>query len=187
MLQIGFALGLAAAQISQMPFPVQFAKSLVGRSVTVCIDGRKVERTFAGKLGFRTLKGTGVSVCANVRGPIRMGQFFQVRAISSKKAGGNIAKAGSIVARCFALAQSPDECAGLQLAVWEAIEDGGAYADFGSGRFMARANPAVLSYAAQFYQASSQGGDSTFLGTGNGSGQSQLTVGVQTAPVPPPP
>jgi hypothetical protein len=170
-------MGLGGAAIGQwLPFQVQFARQIVGQSVQVCLDGWKVENTFAGKLGFRTRTASGLSVCANVRGPVSRGQKFVVQPQRSGKVGGNLALAGSIVASCFVLAQSPDQCAGLQIAVWEAIEDGGASPDFGNGRFRVRANAGALAYAAQFYQASRRPGDALFLNTLGGPGQSQLAV-----------
>jgi len=145
------------------PFQVQFARSEVGRDVVVCIDGQKVERTFAGKLTFRDQNHTWQSVCADVRSPIRHGEIFTVRAFRASKVGGNIALAGNIVAKFFKSAQTPDQCAGLQIAVWKAIEDGTEQADFGSGRFQVRATQSVLAYAQQYYQGIGEPGEAIYI------------------------
>lgn len=145
------------------PFQVQFMRSQVGREVVVCIDGQKVERTFAGKMSFRDESHSWQSVCADVRSPVSEGQVYAVRAVGTQKYGGNVAKAGNIVARFFAGAQTPDQCAGLQLAVWKALEDGTPQADFTSGRLRAQAGSAVIAYAQQYYQAIDTPGNATFL------------------------
>ena len=75
----------------------------------------------------------------------------------------SVVKAGNIVAANFKDAQSADQCAGLQLAVWEAIEDGGDQPDFLGGHFQAGANPSVMAYAQQYYQAAGQKGNALFL------------------------
>lgn len=175
----------AAAAIGgqAQPIPVQFARSLVGRSVTVCLDGVRVKTTFAGKLGFRDARGVWQSVCADVRAPLSAGTHFAVRPMSTSQAGGNVVLAGNIAARHLREATTADQCAGLQLAVWEAIEDGGASADFGSGRFQARATLAALALAQRYYQASGEPGDAIYLQAGGGpgqgeGGQSQIAVAV---------
>ena len=89
--------------------------------------------------------------------------------------GGNIALAGNIVSHFFAVARTADQCAGLQIAVWEALEDGGVQPEFLSGHFQVHAGDAAIAYAANFYQAAGQDGDALYLQTGDDGGQSQLT------------
>lgn len=163
--------------ITGQPFVMQYTKPVSGDMVTVCLDGRKVETLFAGKLMIRDRYESRYSVCGNVRGPVHNGQFFRVRSYSTAKLGGGYAIAGNIVAKFFKAAQTPLQCAGLQLAVWEAIEDGGKHADFGSGRFMAKDNDPALEYAEAYYeQGIGEQGDALFLGTEDDEGQSQITV-----------
>jgi hypothetical protein len=177
--QLLLATGFAAATMASAPQPirVQFAKGVTGQNVTISIDGKTPRTTFAGKLGFRSQTSSWQSVCADVRSPIRGGQFFSLRPMSSLKAGGRIALAGNIVAKYFNAAQTPDECAGLQLAVWEAVEDGGIHANFGAGRFRARATTAALDFAQDFYEAIQDAQqEAAFLqSAGGGGGQSQLS------------
>lgn len=163
-------------------FAVQFTQSLTGRTVRVMLDGRTVKTTSAGKLFFRDARGAGVSVCADVRAPIARGMTFGVVPYRSSTVGGGIAKAGNIVAKWFRSAQSADACAGLQLAVWEAIEDGGARPDFAGGWFRAEAGPVAIAHALQYYAAIEEPGDALFLQAGqggpggSGGGQSQITT-----------
>ena len=178
MIRAWIALGLAVNFI-QGPnvFQVQFGGHVTGRTVAICLDGRTVKNSYAGKLSFRDSRRAWTSYCANVRGPVRQGQIFPVRELSSKKAGGSVAIAGNIVAKYFKLAQNADQCAGLQLAIWEAIEDGGLKPNFAAGRFQARASLAVMANAEEFYQAAEAPGEALYLQTGNGGGgQSQITM-----------
>ncbi len=81
------------------------------------------------------------------------GQICTIHPANSVKVGGRVAAAGNIVSRFFSRAQSADECAALQLAVWKVLEDGPGEADFGSGHFQAMANSSVISLAQQFIVA----------------------------------
>jgi hypothetical protein len=173
---IAFAQG---AEIQQQPIPVQFARSIAGQSVTVYLDGWQVKSTFAGKLGFQDRLGSWFSVCANVRAPMARGQAFYVHPKLSASMGGNFAKAGNIVAKYLATAQTPEQCAGLQLAVWEAIEDGGAKADFSGGKFMARGSANAITYAEMYYAsvaALDEETDPVYLEPATAAGQAQLTT-----------
>jgi hypothetical protein len=177
-------LSLAAA-IAQQPVPIQFAHSLRGRPITVIVDGR-VERTFAGKMGFRDQNHEWSSVCADLRSPVSEGQTFIVRPLHSSKVGGRYARAGNIVAKYFNAAQTPEQCAGLQIAVWEALD---------GGNLTVTAEPAVLQYAHLYYLAASEPGDALLLATGAAAaertpattdalattGQAQLTLPSSTA------
>ncbi len=173
---------------------VTFGSSGTGKSVQVVLDGR-VEPTYAGKLRFETDKGTWESVCADVKSPIFTGQSFPVKPESSIRHGGNIAKAGRIVAKYFNSARTPEQCAGLQIAVWTAIEDGSKKPDFVAGRFHVEADPVSLKYAAKYYQAANekspacerfgkagvaappekQQGNANLMETGPNGGQAQLS------------
>ncbi len=160
-------------ELPNQPIRVQFAQSGLGRSVTVIVDGR-AKNTFAGKLNFREQNRSWQSVCAEVNKPISAGQFFTVRPVNSQKVGGNVALAGNIVAKHFNSAKTADQCAALQLAVWEAVEDGGKTPNFMQGRFRAMASPAVLHHAEDFYQAIIEAKAAAYLETAQG-GQGQLS------------
>ena len=65
----------------------------------------------------------------------------------------------------------------MQLAVWEATEDGGEQADFNSGRFSASASPAVISFAQHYYDNADPNGDALFLeASSKAGGQGQVTI-----------
>jgi hypothetical protein len=167
----------SASLSGQQAFPVRFAHAEIGRNVRICLDGRTFESAFAGKLRFQDETHSWLSVCADVRSPITEGQFFAVKARGSADLGGNLTKAGNIVARWFSAARTPDQCAGLQIAVWEAIEDGDARPDFLGGRFQVIASPAVMAYAQSYYQSIGQSGNATYLQTTAGAGGGQTGGG----------
>lgn len=170
------ALALAATvALANDTMVVRFARALHGRNVTVCLDGTHVKTAFAGKLGFQSETSSWATVCAAVRKPITNGQFANIKPRYTDEIGGNMAKAGNIVAKYFNEAKSDDECAALQIAVWEAIEDGGSKANFQGGKFQVLADPGVLALAQGMYGAADQGGSAALLQAGNGT-QDQITV-----------
>lgn len=170
--------------LAWQPFTAQFVHSALGRPVTICLDGQKVEQTFAGKMCFRDRTGVWYSVCADVRSPVAAGQVCTLQPVNPAKVGGGMARAGAIVARCFRDAQSADQCAGLQLAVWKAIEDGGDYPDFASGALQARASASVIGWAQQYYLigmspaagAALQSGQAGAAAGGAGAGSSSILL-----------
>jgi hypothetical protein len=152
---------------------VRFVRGTTGKEVKVLVDG-KIETSFAGKMGFQDAFHSWQSVCADVHSPVKDGQFFRVVARNSEAVGGNIAKAGRIVARYFAEAQTPEQCAGLQIAVWEAIENGSDELNFTQGKFQVQADDETLSYAAKYYTAAQMAG-----GAGGGQGSAPAAGGGQ--------
>ncbi len=171
------ALGLAflSAQYGTLePMKVQFNQALMGKAVVIMIDGH-VKQSFAGKMSMRNANSSWHSVCADVRTPIANGQYFDTHPIDSAKLGGKIEMAGNIVAAYFYEATSPAQAAGLQLAVWEALEDGGKTPDFNDGAFQAPgADPIVLTYAQTYYGAVQKRGHAAFLRGEPDLAQSQL-------------
>ncbi|HSI72801.1 MAG TPA: hypothetical protein VK934_06450 [Fimbriimonas sp.] len=175
MIQALVTLGFATGSLLAQPFPVKFARELSGRGVLVSVNGAAPHAGFAGKLAMQAQNGrTVASVCANPGAPVVMGQVFPVRRLSSRWIGGRIAGAGNIVSKYFMQAQTADQCAALQLAVWEAVSDGGPLPDFEGGRFQAGSTDTIMELAAQFYDAFGEPGDAIFLQTGEGGGQDQL-------------
>lgn len=170
---IAFAAAMASAP---QPIQVQFVRGVTGQNVTISIDGKGTKTTFAGKLGFRDVNRTWQSVCADVRSPIAGGDTYLVRPMSTTKMGGRIQMAGNIVAKFFNFARTPDQCAALQIAVWEAIEDGGDHADFRNGRLRVRTTQQVLDLAHDFYEAVREANEAAFLQSEQGGGQGQIST-----------
>lgn len=108
--------------------------------------------------------------------------MFYVQPYNTSTYIGNIRKAGNIVAKYFNEAQTPEQCAGLQIAVWEALEDGGSSPDFFSGKFQVQADPASIVYAEHYYTAVNTPGQATMLQSTSGMAQSQIIPQV-VAPI----
>jgi hypothetical protein len=178
MIQVFAFATIVHALTPSQPFVVQFGAAAMGQPVTYCLDGRKVESGFAGKLNFRDASHSWQSVCGAVRHPVMNGQYFPVRVWNTQLLGNNVTIAGNIVAKYFNSARTAEQCAGLQLAVWEAVEDGGKQPDFAGGYFQARASQGAMGWAAQYYQAAGDSGNAAYLQTGDGGGQSQFTTRV---------
>jgi hypothetical protein len=166
---------IAHAAAPHMPVAVQFVAQVSGKTVAICIDGGRVHKTFAGKLGFRDKNHAWTSVCAAVRKPIVTGQYTGFRVRDSRRANANVPKAGNIVARFFDEAKTPAQCAGLQLAVWEALEDGGRTPNFSAGRFQAQSDPEVMDYGLTYYTAIAEEKSAVYLESASGKSQSQLS------------
>jgi hypothetical protein len=168
--------------VASIPQPtlVRFQVSEIGRPVTLVIDGQ-TEHTFAGKLGFQDRDSSWQSVCADVRSPIRKGQFFTVLPVQSATVGGNIAKAGNIVAKYFRFAQTPEQCAGLQIAVWKTIEDGPDSPNFLGGHLRVRADAITMTYALQYYQGADEDGNALFLQSTGGTNAEEMGTAVARA------
>ena len=156
--------GSGNAKANVKTVPIRYVRSDIGTTVTISLDGGRDQPEYAGKLGFQQGNRAWQSVCANVRSPMG-GAAFPVKLLSSSKFGGNVAKAGNIVSACFNYAHTPAQCAGLQVAVWKALEDGTTQADFSSGHLRVSASPDVMSYARQYYKASGKKGEAVYLQT----------------------
>lgn len=155
-------------------YVMQFVRSVCGKNVTVMIDG-KVEVTFAGKMGFRGPNSSWLSVCGDIRTPVCEGQFCEFAPRDTSAVGGNMAKAGNIVAKYFNAAKTREQCAGLQIAVWEALEYGDAALANPNGCFQVQADQATLAYAEKYYSAADDSGHATCLGSPNRAFQTQVT------------
>lgn len=169
-------LSMLADLTSPKVITVQYATALAGRTVYVSIDGGRPKAEFAGKLGFRDRNNSWPSVCADVRSPVSPRQFFPVQVLRSSKVGGRVAMAGNIVAKYFKSAQTPEQCAALQIAVWEALEDGNREPEFMRGRFQVDAGTDILGWAFKYYKGSEEEGDAAFLPADGGGGQGQITI-----------
>lgn len=151
--------------------PIQFMGGTTGKLVSVRVDGQ-IEQTFAGKLQFQDENGRQwLSYCAGIRSPIGDGQSYGVRTIPTSKAQGNVPLAGRIVSLNSKNAVTDSQCAGLQIAVWEALEYG-THAMGQNSSLRVFTDPVTLNYAHQFYLAAIQtppGGGTSGGGAGAGA------------------
>jgi hypothetical protein len=168
-----------ATQFGEMP--IQYVGPVSGEMITIQIDGR-TEQSWAGKLQFQDENGRQwSSYCADLRSPIMEGQGYGVNIIAATKGGGNVPLAGKIVSLGFNKARTAAQCAGLQIAVWEALEYG-RHAIGNRSNLKVDANPETMNYAHQFYLAALQapvggGGSGAGVGAGAAGGQQQQSGG----------
>ncbi|MCE9559867.1 MAG: PEP-CTERM sorting domain-containing protein [Armatimonadetes bacterium] len=155
----------------------------VGNGQSVGITYNSVtSTTFAGKLNFtnNATSSTFSSVCCDIDHHISGGQTYACSQLSSAAFGGGIQLAGNIVAAVFGSAATNEQCAGLQLAVWEATYDGtsnGGVADFSNGIFGASITGSLLAQATTYYSSVSVAGDAIYFRPSPlDGGQAQLTV-----------
>ena len=91
----------------------------------------------------------------------------------------NLGKAGTILANNQAGAITAAQQAGLQLAVWEAIYDGGATFDASNAGFKAQnVSSEILGFASQYYAtySTTPTNSVTYFGSTGAGGQSQMTA-----------
>lgn len=174
---VAAALG-AVAISSATPYDVKFKGTDLGKSVSITFFG-STKNVFAGKLRFQAMPAGAqfLTVCADLAHSIYGGQIYKVENKFSAASPLGVQKAGNIVADKFAGANTADKAAALQVAVWEALYDGGSAPSFTSGNFCLNgASSSFKSLAASYYSAISKSGNALYLKTTTNTGQSQLTV-----------
>lgn len=159
---------------------------------TVDISGTHYNGSvFAGKLNFSNPGNTlGLgelfqTVCVDLDHTLN-GNSFPVDLIDSNVQGGGIKLAGNIVKAFFAAAgSSNNNCAALQLAVWEAVYDGaddiannGAAPDWSHGEFKTSASATIKAQAATYFAAITTPGGAYYLKPNPQTthGQGQMTL-----------
>jgi len=106
----------------------------------------------------------------------------------SQNGSSNQSKAARIIAKYFDVADTKDKQAGLQLAIWSALYNGGtAFSAVGPTFKVSNINNSSLNYAAQYFGAANQGASLnkvvTFYQTSAQGGQSQMTVTTVPEPM----
>lgn len=119
------------------------------------------------------------SVCAEL-GSTLDGNFHQYTISMAGAGNTNVDKAARIVARHFSSVVDNTTAAALQLAVWEALYDGGATFGGASGNFQIVGPTAALADAQNFYSAIDTPGVARWYVSTEGGSQDQF------APVPEP-
>ncbi|MCE9557630.1 MAG: PEP-CTERM sorting domain-containing protein [Armatimonadetes bacterium] len=173
-----FSAMIAAVSSNASLYDVKFLGTGAGKSVGITINGSN-KTVFAGKLNFKK-NPSGPSfqtVCADLGVSISGGAVYGVTSSFSNVGTTAVKKAGNIVGASFNSANSNDDAAALQLAVWEALYDGASAPSFSSGNFKTSASSSVKTKATAYYAKISQAGNALYLkATPTGSGQSQLTA-----------
>lgn len=173
-----FAAIIAAASANASLFDMKFVGTGAGQGVGIVFNGSN-KNVFAGKLNFKKMPSgpTFSSVCADLGNLITNGQTYGVNSKLSTADSAAVKKAGNIVAANFTSANSNENAAALQVAVWEALYDGASAPSFSSGSFKANLSTSVRAKATAYYNSITTPGTALYLKTTqNNCGQSQLTA-----------
>lgn len=146
----------------------------VGLGKSVTLSGAYNGSVFAGQLHFSDAKfGNLTTYCVDLFNQIRTGMTYPVVLKDSTTAESGYKRAGNIVAAAAGQAKSADAAAGLQLAVWKTLYDGGS-TNWSTGKVRVQASGSVMNYANKFLCYSSQLGKANFYQTTTCVGQSQM-------------
>ncbi len=151
-LRLVFALLLGAIANFAMA-NLTFVNTGAGQVVNITYNSSSRD-VFAGKLNFMKGSSSLQLVCGDLDHFISGGQSWNCSEVIASAVSVAMGKAGSIVGQGFAGAISNDDCAGLQLAVWETVYDygtNGLTPDFSNGNFKTNAGGSVLAAANSYY------------------------------------
>lgn len=154
-------------------------------SASISVNGSAFYGVMAGQLNFTDGSNTLDTYCADATKFLNGSFHSYTPSIVDLSGASNLSLAGRILANSYATATTADQQAGLQLALWEAIYDGGATFDGSTSNFKVQnVNANALNFASSYYLLNTDPGDTTvthFTSSANGA-QNQLTA----APVPEP-
>lgn len=154
--------------------------------ITVLTDSPKTVK--AGALNFTNGSSTLTTYCADARSPLD-GAFHGYSSMTvDTTAASGLAIAGRIVGQGIGTATNADKQAGLQLAIWSALYDGGANFNANGANFKVQnVSNSILNYAASYYSAGKNSVlpstvQVTLYATTAQGGQSQLAVSTVPEP-----
>ncbi|MBN8689812.1 MAG: PEP-CTERM sorting domain-containing protein [Armatimonadetes bacterium] len=180
------ALGAAANATTQLKFTgMQLANA---NSATIKVMPKAPVNVKVGALLFTNGSATLKTYCADATSFLDHSFHGYSSLTLSQNGNTNQAKAARIIAKYFDTATSKDQQAGLQLAIWSALYNGGtAFSAVGPTFKAWNVNSSSLNYAAQYFGAANQGASLnkvvTFYQTSAQGGQSQLTVSTVPEPM----
>ena len=148
-------------------------------TATIRVDGGKSETVYAGKLEFQDGKNTIITVCADATSALNSSAHDYSVGTTNAFGKSGIDAAGRIVGTYFNSATTADQQAGLQLAVWSALYNGGSTFDAsGKGFSVTGVSSDVLKDASYYYLAADLSAKTAiyYSTPANCGGQSQLSV-----------
>lgn len=149
------------------------------KTASISVNGGAFSSVYAGQLNFSSANGTLSSYCADALSPLNSAKNPYAVSSLNLDIQTNLGKAGTIISNSQASALTAAQQAGLQLAVWEAIYDGGTTFDANSACFRAtNVSDEILGYASQYYgtYCNTPSNGVTYFATNQPGGQSQLTA-----------
>ncbi len=122
------------------------------RSGSITVNGEGPRNVMIGKLNFTTGTSTIETYCADALRTLNTSFHDYTSLTVDTQASGNLALAGRIIAKSYDGANTADQQAGLQLAIWSALYDGGtSFTANGSNFEVDGVSGGVLSYASTYY------------------------------------
>lgn len=154
---------------------------------SIKINGGSATTVSLGKLSFTSGSTILKTFCADATSTLDSSSHSYTETVLNLSATTGLAKAGRILATSYGSTSSVDQQAGMQLAVWSALYDGGASFNANGTNFkVTGVSSAALSFASSFYTAGINNIPTNFkvksYDTSVKGGQSQLAV----EPVPEP-
>lgn len=175
------ALVATAVSSSAMAIDLKFTGTTLSNaeSVKISVNGSSFKSVFAGELKFSTSGGSLSTYCVDALSPLgSSAKSYTVSELVQTSSTG-LGRAASILANHQASAITAAQQAGLQLAIWEALYDGGSTFNANSAGFkVTGASSAALSFASTYYNSfdNPTNLDVTFYCTNQAGGQSQITA-----------
>ncbi len=154
-------------------------------TASVSVNGGAFSTLYAGSLKFTDGTETLYTYCADPLATLNSSFNTYSAGLVDLSGSGSMSLAGKILATNYFNASSADEQAGLQLAIWSALLDGGPAFDANGANFKVNnVNANALNFASNYFSSAVDPGDvlvTLYSSSANGA-QSQLTA----SPVPEP-
>lgn len=170
----------AAASNSALAIDLTFSGMSLpdAQTASISVNGSSFTSVYAGQLTFSSSSGSLSTYCADALSFLNSSAHTYTQSSLTLTPDTNLGKAGTILANSQASALTAAQQAGLQLAIWEALYDGGTSFD-ATGKFAVNgASAEALGYASQYYASYcvTPSNCVTSFSTSQSGGQSQMTA-----------
>ena len=156
-------------------------------SGTITINGGSPRNVGIGKLTFSNGSGTIKTFCGDATSSLDGGVHTYTESVVDQTAASAISLAARILAHGYASTTDADHQAGMQMAIWSALYDGGATFDANGTNFkVTGVNATALGFASSYYTDGALGAvptvQVTHFGASANGAQDQLKVDVVPEP-----
>ncbi len=148
------------------------------QTASISVNGSSFTSVYAGQLNFATGSSTLGTYCADALSFLNGSSHTYSETNLALTSATNLGIAGTILANSQGSALTAAQQAGLQLAIWEALYDGGSSFNAGGNFSVSGASAETLGYASQYYSSYCVTPTNcvTYFGTNQSGGQSQMTA-----------
>ena len=148
-------------------------------TASISVNGSSFTSVYAGQLKFTSSSGSLSTYCADALSFLNSSSHSYTTSSLTLTPDTNLGKAATILSNNQAGALTAAQQAGLQLAIWEALYDGGTTFDASGAKFQAKGvSSEVLGFASSYYGSYCDPASNpvTHFGTNQSGGQSQMTA-----------